>query len=130
MSYAASTILAAKFASKNNMSPAVAWQQAVKQEFPNSLNNQQKCCPKNTFLGLCEEGIVKGISAGDYTRSDLNKQYGVVALKILSSNKPMTVTPTTLWKEVLKELNVDPEKQHNHQMNVVLALWIEGLIKI
>lgn len=26
---------------------------------------QEKGCPKNTFLGLCEEGLIKGIPIGN-----------------------------------------------------------------
>ena len=130
MPYAASAILAAKFASKNKISPAVAWENAVKHEFPTSLNNQQKGCPKSTFLGLCEEGLIKGVNGGVYTRSDLNKQYGVVALRILASAKSRSFKPIELWEAVLQKLNVDQDKRHNHQMNVVLALWLEGLLNI
>ena len=130
MPYAASAILAAKFAKKNRVSPVIAWENAVKQEFPTSLNNQQKCCPKNTFLGLCEEGLIQGVNGGLYTRSDLNKKYGIVALRILASTRTRSFTPIELWKAVLTKLNADPSNQHNHQMNVVLALWLEGLLNI
>jgi hypothetical protein len=115
---------------KKNISPVLAWDKAVTVEFPDSISSQKKSCPKNAFLGLCEEGLIEGINSGDYTQSDLNKKYSITAIKILASHKNKTFSPPELWKAVLKKLNADHEKQHNSQMNVVLALWNEGLIKI
>ena len=34
---------------------------------------------RGAFLGLCEEGLVKGIPAGKYSASKDNKQYAVRA---------------------------------------------------
>lgn len=31
--------------------------------------SQRKGCPKGVYLGLCEEGLVKGIPKGKYTKS-------------------------------------------------------------
>jgi hypothetical protein len=39
-----------------------AWDVAAQQVFPISLSAQQKGCPKSTFLGLCELGLVSGVS--------------------------------------------------------------------
>jgi hypothetical protein len=128
--YKKSAILAAKIASNNKKSPKVAWEQAAKKEFPSSKSNQQKGCPKNTFLGLCEISCIKGIPAGNYTRSDSNKLYGIVALIILAANQNQLYTPAKLWKEVLTQLKLDANKKPNSQMNVVLALWNEGYINI
>lgn len=38
------------------------YEKAVEEVFPNSKSSQEKSCPKNAFLGLCEEGLVKGIT--------------------------------------------------------------------
>ena len=81
------------------------------------------------FLGLFEEGYIEGINSGKYTRSDLNKQYGIAAIKILARNKNKKFKKIELWKEVLEKKSDNPEKQHNSHMNVVLAFWNEGLIK-
>lgn len=130
MSYAITALLAAKWAKEQQISPESAWEQAVKIEFPQSESLQEKRCPRNTFLGLCKEGFIKGIKIGDYTQSDLNRSYGIAAVSILKSEAVESMSVSRLWAEVLKSLNADPNKKHNHQMNVVLALWHEGLIKI
>ena len=52
---------------KNNESTNVidAWETAATVVFPNSETAQKKSCPKNAFLGLCEEGMVRGVESGN-----------------------------------------------------------------
>ena len=90
--------------------------------FP-TKSSQEKGCPKGTFLGLCEVGLVKGIPKGNYTKSIKNKEYALQAVEILKQVKTKTFTPKELWAE----LNLG-DKRSNSQMDVVLALWNEGLI--
>jgi hypothetical protein len=47
--------------------------------YPTSPTSRKKDCPRGAFLGLCEEGLVKGIPAGKYTASKDNKAYAVRA---------------------------------------------------
>lgn len=129
MIYASSAITAAMLVSKEKITPAEAWAKAVLKEFPNSISSQIKGCPKSTFLGLCEDGYIKKVSLGKYTRSDLNKLYGITAIEILSDNRAKQFSNTDLWKAVLQRLSIS-KKQHNSQMNVVLALWNGGLLNI
>ena len=90
---------------------------AAKEIFFDSISSQEKGCPKGTFLGLCEAGLVKGIPRGNYTKSVKNKEYALQAIEILKqSNK--TYTPKELWAA----LNLG-DKRSNSQMDVVLALW-------
>ena len=79
--------------------------------------------PAGAFLSLCEEGLVKGIPEGRYTSSRDNKDYAVRAAALLMEGKQSWST-TALWREVTNE----PEKVHNSQMDVVLALWNNDLI--
>ena len=104
------------------------WKVHVKLKFPLSKSSQNKGCPKNTFLGLCEEGLVKGIPKGNYTKSIKNKQYALEAIDILRNNKGKTFSPLELWNKVKKELFIN-KKDHNSQMNVVLALWEHHFIE-
>jgi hypothetical protein len=97
------------------------WKTEVKKAFSDSISSQKKSCPKSAFLGLCEEGLVKGIPEGKYTRSIDNKAYAVKAIDILRSNTKTTYTPKELWAKVKIELSI--EIPHNSQMDVVLALW-------
>ncbi|WP_405606240.1 DUF6979 family protein [Polaribacter sp. Asnod1-A03] len=117
---------AAKEATLIGGNPLESWEIAVK-DF-DSESSKTKPCPKNTFLGLCEAGLVKGIKPGSYfisKKENLNKKYAIkaVELLVLDSN----LSKNQLWKKVREELGIG-EKEHNSQMDVVLALWNEGLI--
>jgi hypothetical protein len=104
--------------------PQQRWQEATQKLYPTSPSAQRKGCPRGAFLGLCEEGLVKGIPAGLYTTSNKNKAYAVRAVALLNAGTHKTVT--TLWAEV-----TDGEEEqivHNSQMDVVLALWKNDLI--
>ena len=104
-------------------SPAKRWQSAVEKVYPTSVTAQKKGCPRGAFLGLCEEGLVKGIPAGQYTTSKDNKAYVVRAAELLIEGKQKW-SISELWQAVTD----NPEKKHNSQMDVVLALWKNGLI--
>ena len=81
-------------------------------------------CPRCAFLGLCGEGLVKGIPSGPYTRSKLNKRYAVDAVLLLSGRTALADDPRQLWQLVIG----GAPKVENAQMDVVVALWKRGLI--
>jgi hypothetical protein len=105
-------------------SPEKAWERAVAEVFPDSQSSQEKGCPKNTFLGLCQEGLVKGIGRGEYTNSQLNREYGIKAVGLLQSDPELSGDMDVLWERVM----AGEAKLHNSQMDVVLSLWNEGLL--
>lgn len=105
-------------------SPVSAWEHVAGIIFVGKKSSIAKACPKNAFLGLCEEGLVRGIPAGKYTRSRLNKDYALRAVKLLRKNPDLASDPKLLWRRVMD----GEEKQHNGQMDVVVALWKAGLI--
>jgi hypothetical protein len=67
--------------------------------------------------------LIKGIPAGNYTTSKDNKAYAVRAAELL-------IAGTQIWSisQQWREVSDDPEKAHNSQMDVVLALWKNGPI--
>lgn len=98
------------------------WSNSAKEIF-DTKSSQEKSCPKGTFLGLCEAGLIKGIPKGNYTKSIKNKEYALKAVSILKANLKKIYTPKELWEKL--ELG---DKRSNSQMDVVLALWENGLI--
>lgn len=110
--------------SQRATTPGEAWEIATIEIFGAGTSSQAKGCPKNTFLALCETGKVNGVKAGKYTKSDKNKGYAIKALELLYSEPLLQKDPNILWKKILD----GTEKSHNSQMNVVLALWDNGLI--
>jgi hypothetical protein len=102
--------------------PAKAWNIAL-HNLGLSDTILQKACPKSAFLGLCKEGLVKGVPRGNYTRSIKNKAYSLHAVQILRSEPELVGKKGDLWKRV-GHLSKD-----NGQMDVVISLWQKGLIK-
>jgi hypothetical protein len=91
--------------------------------YPTSPAARRKSCPRGAFLGLCEEGFVKGIPAGRYTASRDNKAYAVRAASLLNEGT-RSWSISDLWRAATD----DPEKTHNGQMDIVLALWKNDLL--
>lgn len=112
----------AMISNKGN-NPADVWYFITSDIFGEGTASQKKGCPRNTFLALCEEGMIKGIPKGNYTRSMKNKEYAIKAINVLKKNPDLVNDSKTLWYEVVDEL-----KSHNGQMDVVIALWKNGYI--
>lgn len=107
-----------------HVDPEAAWDRAMSRHFQSSLSSREKGCPKGAFLGLCEEGLVKGIKKGVYTGSFDNKWYAVAAYRLLQRDDTLAKEPETLWKRV-----TDGEsKRSNSQMDVIISLWSKGLL--
>ncbi len=104
--------------------PRIAWEEALSKYCERGSHSWKKSCPRGTFLGLCEEGYVKGISKGSYTNSKKNKSYGIEALKILKKNPKLINNKSQLWRKIPKYKEIGQD----HQLDVVIALWNEGMI--
>lgn len=105
--------------------PLTAWNIAASEMFGKGSSSQRKDCPRNAFLGLCEEGLVRGVPNGKYLLrpNNKNKAYAVEAVRLLKANPELAKDKKRLWSEVIKG-----DEKHNEQMDVVLALWNSGLI--
>lgn len=110
-------------AEPNAISPRNAWQSAVARVFPESKSSQAKGCPRDSFLALCEIGVVKNVPPGNYTRSTKNKSYVVRALEALRGDG--TLSGDDLWGIVMD----GARKKPNGQMDVVIMLFRKGLIR-
>jgi len=126
--YGQIAIEAARLAQKTK-DPDEAWEVVSSKIFGKGTPSQLKGCPKSTFLGLCSEGKLKEIPAGNYTKSKKNKIYGLKALELLSKNTSF-LDPNELWNKVLRAAGEDVTKQHNEQMDVVLELYKNNLLII
>lgn len=119
--YAIIALKAIELVQKTLISPNNAWDEIAAEVFYNSPSSRDKGCPKGAFLGLCEEGMVKGIPVGNYTMSVKNKKYAILAVKYLISNG--LTDKNKLWK-----IASGGDKVHNAQMYIVLELWKVNLI--
>jgi len=108
------------------MSPREAWDFAISQ-MSGSPSVRTKGCPRAAFLGLCEAGAVVGIKAGRYGAPPNNKngRYALNALGILQSTPAAYLDKEGLWAKA----TVPRKVKENQQMDVVIALWRERLLR-
>lgn len=116
--------LAAKQA-RAGIAPAQAWRLAAEKVFPDSKSSRDKNCPRCAFLGLAEEGMVVGVSRGEYTSSQDNKRYAIDGVRLLVAKPQLSDDPNEMWRRVM----AGRKKQHNEQMVVVAALWNDNAIR-
>ncbi len=91
--------------------PRAAWEIASCEIFERGSSSQVKGCPKNAFLGL-------------YGGNGKNAEYAQKALAYLKTHPSKNITEFELWEIVMSGV----QKAYNHQMDVVLALFKEGLM--
>lgn len=104
--------------------PRAAWHSAAQALLSYSPSMMRKSCPRNAYLGLCEIGLVKGAPRGPWVISDDNKRYAVSAVQHLRTDPTWFDRPTCLWRKVSQSQT----KAQNNQIDVVFALWRNGLI--
>ncbi len=107
---------------RQGATPVDAWKSSAEDIFPTKKASREKGCPKCAFLGLAEEGLIRGVPPGHYTRSTDNKRYALAALKALRADPDLASDIKKLWATVMTGV----KKQHNEQMCVVSALWQNG----
>ena len=115
-------LIAARLEVPVTVTAAQRWETAVRQLYPEKPYLQKKTAPRGAFLGLCDKGLVKGVAAGEGGGSDKHGAYAVQAVELLRAGTHRTVT--ALWSAVTE----GDESAHNAQIDVVLALWKNGLI--
>ena len=108
---------------RNPSDPRMAWEKAIIGYYESGSSSAKKGCPRDTFLGLCMEGKIKGIPKGNYTRSKKNKKYGLDAISILEKEPILINNIHELW-----DMIPDRPKTHNGQMNVVVSLFLIKVI--
>ena len=91
--------------------PREAWEIASCEVFLRGCSSQIKGCPRGAFLGL-------------YNHQGKNAPYAKAALEYLKSHPNSSITVNRLWKIVMD----GESKKHNGQMDVVLSLYLAGLI--
>lgn len=89
-----------------------------------SLKAYDEVCPRGAYIGLCEEGLVKGIPSGNYglSSNNKNKRYAVHAAHLLLGGHELSWK--TLWRTV-----TDRNIAHHDQMNIVIILHQAGMLR-
>jgi hypothetical protein len=121
--YGEAALMAARQGNTTDVDPVARWQSAMERLYPTSPIARKKGSPRGAFLGLCEQGLVKGIPAGSYSATKFNKDYAVRAAELLLAGMP-NPSRSSLWRAVVNNASIE----ENGQMDVVLALWKNNLI--
>jgi hypothetical protein len=121
--YGEAALMAARQGVSAGTTPLARWESALERLYPTSPVARKMGGPRGAFLGLCEEGLVKGIPAGQYAAPKEGKDYAVRAVALLAEGGRSWST-SALWAAV----SSSPEKKHNSSMDVVMALWKNDLI--
>lgn len=106
-----------------NLNPKDAWKIEAALIFGEGTHSYKKGCPKGSFLGLCEEGLIEDIPSGKYTNSECNKRYAIEAVNYLKKNGG-NITVAELWNAIGNE-----GKRQNQQMSIVIELFNRNMIK-
>jgi len=124
--YGKAAIEAVKLILSTKIYPEQAWDIATSNEFGRGTNLQKKGCPKGAFIGLCEQGMIKGVPIGSYTDSLENKRYAVLAVKILKEKPELLENKDKLWVEITEGKSI----KQNNQLDIVLSLWNKNYINM
>lgn len=106
-------------------SPQEAWKKAGNEILEKRVY-VEKGCPKSAFLGLCEEGLVKGVPAGRYTRSTRNKKYTIDGYNALKKNPSLRYDIKAFWDYVKPNETIS----HNYQLDVLVHLYESSLLNL
>lgn len=116
--YCTVALLAAE-KTRNGQDPNSAWKKAAEEAFPDQPASQDKVCPRCAFLGLAEDGLIRGVPAGSYTQSKKNKKYALDGVELLQESPELAENPNKMWDIIMQ----GRKKKHNEQMFIVSALW-------
>ena len=108
--------------------PLQAWNAAC-DELKLTESVKGKPCPKATFLCLFQENKLWELE--DYKINEYlepTKSYTLFAINLLKQNGRNNYNNgLQLWKDIMKKFKEN--RNHNQEMDVLLALWDLGLIK-
>jgi len=117
---------AAVEAAKTLSNPEYAWDQACN-TLCGTQSSSEKPCPRSVFLGLCEEGFVKGVSqTHNFVWDDtslINKHRGIALRNIIFQNNPPSFpigSNDYIWAQATIRFNsnVDNNNHSNTQLDV------------
>lgn len=138
--YGQAAINAANIIKTQNISPSDAWGESCK-ALRMTQNEIIKPCPRTVFLGLCEEGYVKGISKGKYLKRDdqylINKNRALALREIIFSQYKgqwPSKSADDLWKDSAifhnsNNINQIPVKDDQGGVGVIKELLSNGFLQ-
>jgi hypothetical protein len=98
------------------------WRASVAR-YSGSYSMVAKGCPKGAFFGLGAAGLLKGVHGQRFPAVNANGTYAIKAVAELLCNPTLSEDRLGLWRRV-----TPPGLNHNHQMDVVVALFHERIL--
>lgn len=124
-------IKAVELLNNQNITPEDAWFNAISQ-FTNSYETQKKQCPKHAFVDLYYHNKLKLIhdipNHSNYPSQ--NGKYALMAVELIKNQPQLASNKRQLWHETLSALNCYTGTAHNGQMDIVIALFNAGLLRM
>lgn len=102
--------------------PETAWNRAIARETTSS-ESRRKSCPRGAFLELCAAGLIPGCDAKASLVRSANGDYAVHLVKAIRGDEALLSDRARLWR-----VAAGRRKKENGQIDVVTALWDEGVI--
>ena len=123
-------ICAVKIINDKNLSPEEAWFEAIS-EYTNSYETRIKKCPKHAFVDLYYHNKLK-LDRPIHIRQGLtlNGRYALKAIELLIKDSSLANSKNELWTRTMQELNDNPYKGQNGQMDIVIALYDKNLLNL
>lgn len=104
--------------------PDLAWKREAQIVYPDKNAAREKGCPRNAFRGLAEGGYIVGVAKGSARSRSVNARYAVEAAEVLRMDAHLASDRIGLWRRTS-----GGGKQHNGQMDVVVALFFAGCLR-
>lgn len=108
----------------NNSSlvPSEAWLLAIS-SFTSSSSMIKKSCPKNTFIDLCNSGLIRGIKEKDTFNISENGRMILKVYDLLNKNNWQIQNKKLFWYQAFN-------KEYENQLDILLILKENNLLKI
>jgi hypothetical protein len=128
--WANAAICAVNIIKDQNLSPEEAWFEAIS-KYTKSYKTCIKGCPKNVFVDLYYHKKLKlDKPIHDRQGLTLNGRYALKAIELLIKDSSLANSKNELWTRTMQELNDNPYKGQNGQMDIVIALFDNNLLNL
>ena len=115
------------------LGPEEAWEATLRERYSAAkLKNQLRhTCPKWAFAALCHDGAVRGIASGGCPAAEQSRSaaFTLEALRHLRTAPSLAADKESLKRRVFGSPRDEGFRKPNDEVEVLLALWREGLIE-
>lgn len=124
-------IKAVELLNNKENNPKEAWVKALSQ-FTNSYGTRTKPCPMHAFVDLYYHNKLKLIHDIPHLRNfaSQNGEYALKAVELIKNQPQLASNKRQLWYETLIALHCNTGTAHNGQMDIVIALFNAGLLRM